>query len=77
MVIAQVRKFGKRIIRYKMQDIRNGKVKPHGTILGYQVLHHKTPGLIGTPINATKNPVTYAKALSIHNAIQWREHGGK
>ena len=36
---------------------------------GYVVLHHKTPGKIGTRIDATKKPVSKKKALAIHAAI--------
>jgi hypothetical protein len=75
MVIAQVRKVGNKTVRYKMRDIKAGKVHPKGKLLGYQVLHHRTIGLIGKPINATKKPVSYAKALSIHRAIMARRHG--
>ena len=36
---------------------------------GWVVLHHTKKGMIGKRINATKNPVSHAKALAIHKAI--------
>ena len=33
------------------------------------ILHHKTKGMIGKRIPATKKPVSHKKALSIHRAI--------
>ena len=36
---------------------------------GYVVVHHKSGELTGKRIPATKKPVSYKKALSIHRAI--------
>lgn len=74
MVIAAVFKTGKKITRIPMNRLRSGQ-RPEGRLLGYQVLHHKTPGMIGKPVNATQKPVPYNKALEIHTAIYMSEHG--
>jgi hypothetical protein len=36
---------------------------------GWVVVHTHMKGMIGKRINATKKPVSYKKALSIHRAI--------
>ena len=42
---------------------------------GWVILHHRKKGAIGKRIPATKKPVPYAKALSIHRAIMWQRYG--
>jgi hypothetical protein len=74
MVIAAVFRTRGGITRIPMDKLRSG-ARPKGHLLGYQVLHHKTPGLIGTPVSATPQPVPYNKALAIHTAIYMSEHG--
>jgi hypothetical protein len=38
---------------------------------GYVIVHCHKKGMIGKRINATKKPVSYAKALAIHRAIMF------
>jgi len=42
---------------------------------GWVILHHRKKGSIGKRIPATKKPVSYAKALSIHRAIMVQRYG--
>ena len=44
---------------------------------GWIILHHRKKGAIGKRIPATKKPVSYKKALSIHRAIMWPRYGKK
>ena len=75
MVLAAVFKLKNgQIKRLPMQMLR-AKGRPANAILqGYQVLHHKKTGMIGKPVDATKKPVSYHKALAIHTAIYMRQH---
>ncbi len=41
---------------------------------GYVVVHTHKAGSIGKRIDATKHPVSKAKALSIHRAIEASKH---